>query len=124
MSDTVAELLMFEGTAEEAMAFSISLLPNSKVLRIERYGPGEPGKDRCGTRCSCWAGASSWPSTKNSRQLGGSACQGCRENVQRRLRVPMRPAMPSSARAPGAGTRAILSKRLLPLVPLAPLTVM
>lgn len=35
--------LMFEGNAEEAMNFYVSLFPGSEVRRIERYGPGEPG---------------------------------------------------------------------------------
>jgi predicted 3-demethylubiquinone-9 3-methyltransferase (glyoxalase superfamily) len=35
---------MFEGSAEAAMNFYVSLFRGSKVKRIERYGPGEPGK--------------------------------------------------------------------------------
>ena len=37
--------LMFEGQAEEAMELYVSLLPGSKVEHVERYGPGEEGKE-------------------------------------------------------------------------------
>jgi predicted 3-demethylubiquinone-9 3-methyltransferase (glyoxalase superfamily) len=37
--------LMFEGVAEEAMNFYVSLFPGSEILRVERYGPGEPGAE-------------------------------------------------------------------------------
>jgi predicted 3-demethylubiquinone-9 3-methyltransferase (glyoxalase superfamily) len=36
---------MFEGVAEEAMNFYVSLFPGSEILRVERYGPGEPGAE-------------------------------------------------------------------------------
>ncbi len=45
MADSVVPFLMFEGCAEKAMNFYISLFPNSAVNRIERYGPGEPGAE-------------------------------------------------------------------------------
>jgi predicted 3-demethylubiquinone-9 3-methyltransferase (glyoxalase superfamily) len=32
---------MFEGSAETAMNFYVSLFRNAGVKRIERYGPGE-----------------------------------------------------------------------------------
>lgn len=39
----VRTLLMFEkGDAEEAMDFYVSIVPGSKVLDVQRYGPGEP----------------------------------------------------------------------------------
>lgn len=41
----VTTFLMFSGQAEEAMEFYVSLLPGSKVLEVERYGPGEPGAE-------------------------------------------------------------------------------
>jgi predicted 3-demethylubiquinone-9 3-methyltransferase (glyoxalase superfamily) len=44
MARTVATQLMFEGTAEEAMNFYVSLFKGS-VQRIERYGPGEHGAE-------------------------------------------------------------------------------
>jgi predicted 3-demethylubiquinone-9 3-methyltransferase (glyoxalase superfamily) len=45
MARTVATLLMFEGTAEEAMNFYVSLFRGSEITRVERYGPGEPGPE-------------------------------------------------------------------------------
>lgn len=42
----VTTFLMFEGQkAEEAMDFYVSLVPGSKVLEIERYGPGGPAPE-------------------------------------------------------------------------------
>jgi predicted 3-demethylubiquinone-9 3-methyltransferase (glyoxalase superfamily) len=35
--------LMFEGKAEQAMNFYISLFENSGILNLSRYGPNEPG---------------------------------------------------------------------------------
>jgi predicted 3-demethylubiquinone-9 3-methyltransferase (glyoxalase superfamily) len=37
--------LMFDGKAEAAMSFYISLFENSKVVSITRYGPGEAGAE-------------------------------------------------------------------------------
>lgn len=36
---------MFEGRAEEAMNFYVSLFPDGKVTNIVRYGSGEPGSE-------------------------------------------------------------------------------
>jgi len=36
---------MFEGRAEEAMRFYISLIPGSEILEMVRYGPGQPGPE-------------------------------------------------------------------------------
>jgi predicted 3-demethylubiquinone-9 3-methyltransferase (glyoxalase superfamily) len=36
---------MFEGSAEAAVNFYVSLFRGSKIERIERYGPGEPGAE-------------------------------------------------------------------------------
>jgi predicted 3-demethylubiquinone-9 3-methyltransferase (glyoxalase superfamily) len=36
---------MFQGVAEEAMNFYVSLFPGSEVKQVERYGPGEPGAE-------------------------------------------------------------------------------
>jgi predicted 3-demethylubiquinone-9 3-methyltransferase (glyoxalase superfamily) len=43
MSTTVRPFLMFEGKAEEAMNFYVSLFAGSKINDIVRYGPGGPG---------------------------------------------------------------------------------
>jgi predicted 3-demethylubiquinone-9 3-methyltransferase (glyoxalase superfamily) len=41
----VAPFLMFEGSAEEAVTFYISVIPGSHVVEIRRYGPEGPGPD-------------------------------------------------------------------------------
>ena len=45
MKPTITTFLMFEGKAEEAMTFYMSLFEDSKVVAIERYGPDGPGKE-------------------------------------------------------------------------------
>ncbi|MFO0808958.1 MAG: VOC family protein [Gemmataceae bacterium] len=45
MPRSVTTFLMFEGKAEEAMTFYVSLFPGSAVTQIERYGPGGPGPE-------------------------------------------------------------------------------
>jgi predicted 3-demethylubiquinone-9 3-methyltransferase (glyoxalase superfamily) len=45
MPTTVQPFLMFEGRAEEAMTFYVSLFPDGKMLDIKRYGPGGPGRE-------------------------------------------------------------------------------
>src|SRR5262245_19052189 len=45
MSDQVLPYLMFEGRAEEAMRFYVSLFPESRVLEILKYGNGAPGSE-------------------------------------------------------------------------------
>ena len=42
---TIQPFLMFEGRAEEAMTFYVSLFPDAAVTDIVRYGPGQPGKE-------------------------------------------------------------------------------
>ena len=44
MPRAVTTFLMFEGKAEEAMTFYVSLFRGA-VTRVEKYGPGEPGKE-------------------------------------------------------------------------------
>lgn len=39
----ITPFLCFDGQAEEAMNFYISIFRNSKVLTINRYGEGGPG---------------------------------------------------------------------------------
>ena len=41
----VRPFLMFEGKAEEAMNFYVSLFPNARVIDIERYGPDRAGAE-------------------------------------------------------------------------------
>jgi len=41
----VASFLMFEGNAEEAMNYYVSLIEDSAVTSIVRYGPEGPGKE-------------------------------------------------------------------------------
>jgi predicted 3-demethylubiquinone-9 3-methyltransferase (glyoxalase superfamily) len=45
MRAKVTPFLMFEGRAEEAMTFYVSLLPDSGIQHITRYGPEGPGKE-------------------------------------------------------------------------------
>jgi predicted 3-demethylubiquinone-9 3-methyltransferase (glyoxalase superfamily) len=45
MAHRVTTHLMFEGSAEEAMRFYITLFGDSEIKRIERYGPGEHGAE-------------------------------------------------------------------------------
>lgn len=45
MTHRVKTHLMFDGTAEQAISFYISLFNNSEILRIDKYGPGEPGAE-------------------------------------------------------------------------------
>jgi len=41
----VQPFLMFEGKAEEAMNFYVSLFPGGEVVDIVRYGPGQAGAE-------------------------------------------------------------------------------
>ncbi|WBO61898.1 VOC family protein [Streptomyces camelliae] len=41
----ITTFLMFEGTAEEAMTFYISLFDDAEVVNITRYGADGPGKE-------------------------------------------------------------------------------
>ncbi len=45
MPRSIATQLMFEGCAEEAMTLYVSLFAGSAVTGVERYGPGEMGKE-------------------------------------------------------------------------------
>ena len=45
MATAVRPFLMFEGRAEEAMNFYVSLIPGSEITSIARYGPGQPGPE-------------------------------------------------------------------------------
>lgn len=41
----ITTFLMFEGRAEEAMNYYISLFDNSEIVAIARYGPNQPGPE-------------------------------------------------------------------------------
>ena len=46
MTDRVFPCLWFDGDAEEAVTFYVSLVPDSRIVSVSRYGeagPGEPG---------------------------------------------------------------------------------
>jgi predicted 3-demethylubiquinone-9 3-methyltransferase (glyoxalase superfamily) len=45
MQQRVRPFLMFEGKAEEAMNFYVSLFPDGKIVDITRYGPGQAGAE-------------------------------------------------------------------------------
>ncbi len=46
MSTTVTPFLMFQDTnAEQAMNLYASVIPNSQIVTLEKYGPGEPGAE-------------------------------------------------------------------------------
>jgi predicted 3-demethylubiquinone-9 3-methyltransferase (glyoxalase superfamily) len=45
MQRKITPFLMFEGVAEEAMNFYVSLFAGSAIEHIERYGPGELGAE-------------------------------------------------------------------------------
>ncbi|MFB4290082.1 VOC family protein [Nonomuraea sp. ATR24] len=45
MSQKVTTFLMFEGKAEEAMTFYVSLFDDAEIVAVTRYGPGGPGAE-------------------------------------------------------------------------------
>ncbi|MBS0272857.1 MAG: VOC family protein [Proteobacteria bacterium] len=45
MTKSVSTFLMFTGRCEEALNFYTSLISNSKIEAITRWGPGGPGKE-------------------------------------------------------------------------------
>jgi predicted 3-demethylubiquinone-9 3-methyltransferase (glyoxalase superfamily) len=45
VAHAVTPFLMFEGSAEAAMNFYVTLFRGSQIVRIERYGPGEMGAE-------------------------------------------------------------------------------
>lgn len=44
-SQKITTFLMFEGAAEEAMTFYVSLFDDAEVVSVTRYGPEGPGED-------------------------------------------------------------------------------
>ncbi|MBN2432419.1 MAG: alpha-L-fucosidase [Acidobacteria bacterium] len=45
LTHKITPFLMFEGSAEEAMRFYVSVFPGSDIGTMVRYGPGEPGPE-------------------------------------------------------------------------------
>ena len=45
MASRVETFLMFEGKAEEAMNFYVSLFADAKIVSVERYGAGGPAPE-------------------------------------------------------------------------------
>jgi predicted 3-demethylubiquinone-9 3-methyltransferase (glyoxalase superfamily) len=45
MTSRITPFLWFDGKAEEAASFYISVFPNSKIGSVGRYGPGSPGPE-------------------------------------------------------------------------------
>jgi predicted 3-demethylubiquinone-9 3-methyltransferase (glyoxalase superfamily) len=45
MARQISTALMFDGQAEEAMSFYVSLFPGAAINGIEKYGPGEMGAE-------------------------------------------------------------------------------
>ena len=45
MAQTITPFLMFEGKAEEAINFYLSVFENSRIESLRRYGPGEVGPE-------------------------------------------------------------------------------
>lgn len=45
MTKSVSTFLMFTGRCEEAINFYTSLISNSKIARVEKWGAGGPGKE-------------------------------------------------------------------------------
>jgi predicted 3-demethylubiquinone-9 3-methyltransferase (glyoxalase superfamily) len=42
---SVLPFLMFQGDGSEAVDFYRSVFPDAEVIELDRYGPGEPGKE-------------------------------------------------------------------------------
>lgn len=59
MSDSILPFLMFEGRAEEAMRFYVSVFPDGKIIEIARYGKGAPGAEGTISRATFSVGGQS-----------------------------------------------------------------
>lgn len=53
MSTTVRPFLMFEGNAEAAMRAWVALVPGSRIVEVQRYGPGGPAPEGTVMRGVC-----------------------------------------------------------------------
>ena len=56
LQTTVAPFLLFEGKAEEAMNFYVSVIPDSRVIAIQRYGAGGRGPEGSVLLATSWRG--------------------------------------------------------------------
>src|ERR1700733_15203268 len=45
MKNKIRPFLMFEGKADEAMNFYVSLFPRAEVTQVNRWGANQPGKE-------------------------------------------------------------------------------
>ena len=45
MQTLVTPFLMFQGRAEEALNFYCQIIPDSRIIELQRYGPEGPGKE-------------------------------------------------------------------------------
>src|SRR5262245_43499369 len=66
MSDQVVPYLMFEGCAEEAMRFYVSLFPEARVVEIARYGKGAPGAEGTVSRATFSLGGQTFMCTDST----------------------------------------------------------
>ena len=57
MARKLTPFLMFEGVAESAMNFYVSLFDDARITSIERYGPGQPGAEGSVKRATFALGA-------------------------------------------------------------------
>jgi predicted 3-demethylubiquinone-9 3-methyltransferase (glyoxalase superfamily) len=53
VAHAITPFLMFEGSAEAAINFYVTLFASSRIERIERYGPGELGPEGSVKRADC-----------------------------------------------------------------------
>lgn len=65
MSDRVLPFLMFDGRAEEAMRFYVSLFPGARILEMARYGKGAEGAEGSVSRARFVIGGQEFLCTDN-----------------------------------------------------------
>ena len=53
MARSITPFLMFDGTAEDAMNLYVTLFKDSEITHIDRYGPGEQGKEGSVKTANC-----------------------------------------------------------------------
>jgi hypothetical protein len=75
MPRAIATLLMFDGVAEEAMTFYLSLFKGSEIKRIERFGSGSRSRNQL-PFLSIARARPSWTTPSNSfRQAARHSCR-------------------------------------------------